>query len=430
MEKNIIELITPVFFVLIVVELLYSVFGNKPFYRFKDSINNLSAGIFMQIFTVFISLGLMAVYSLVYAKLGILNISTDSWIGWVFCFVLADFFYYWYHRFGHEINIFWASHVPHHQSEDYNFTVALRQGVTQNTFSLPFYLPLALMGFPPIMFLLCIQINFAYQFWLHTRAIPKLGIFEWVFNTPSQHRVHHGRDPKYIDKNYAGTFSIWDRMFGSYKEEEEEPIFGIVKPMQTWSPLWTQFHYFEELFLLSWQTKSWKDKFLVWFKPPGWKPKDLGESVVPPEINRSTYQKFNTYIPYTLLAYSITQFFFGLGASMVYIEFKKELPLFEMCALGFYVLWTLWNIGAIFELKTSGIVSELIRLASIAALTYVYPFDFTHVEKLTAILPTETLQYLPQLMKQVALISFFVLGGFLISQKRFFSIKGYTPKTV
>lgn len=430
MEKNIIELLTPVFFVLVLVEVFFSIFNSKDLYRFKDSVNNLSAGVFMQVFTVFITLGLMAVYTWIYSRFGIFNISNDSWIGWVLCFILADFFYYWYHRYGHEINIFWASHVAHHQSEDYNFTVALRQGVTQNTFSLPFYLPLAFLGFPPIMFMLCIQINFAYQFWLHTRAIPKLGIIEWVFNTPSQHRVHHGRNPKYIDKNYAGTFSVWDRMFGSFKEEEEEPIFGIVKPMQTWSPLWAQFHYFEELILMSLQTKSWKNKFLVWVKPPGWKPADLGESVVPPEIDRSNYKKFDTKIPYTLTIYTILQFLFGMGASMIYIEFKKELPLLEMVVLGFYILWTLWNIGAIFELKTSGMVSELIRLASIAALTYVYPFDFTHVEKLTVYLSQPMLQYLPVLMKEVALVSFAVLGVFLISQKRFFSIKGYSPKTV
>lgn len=430
MEKNIIELLTPVFFVLVLVEVFFSIFNSKDLYRFKDSVNNLSAGVFMQVFTVFITLGLMAVYTWIYSRFGIFNISNDSWIGWVLCFILADFFYYWYHRYGHEINIFWASHVAHHQSEDYNFTVALRQGVTQNTFSLPFYLPLAFLGFPPIMFMLCIQVNFAYQFWLHTRAIPKLGIIEWVFNTPSQHRVHHGRNPKYIDKNYAGTFSVWDRMFGSFKEEEEEPIFGIVKPMQTWSPLWAQFHYFEELILMSLQTKSWKNKFLVWIKPPGWKPADLGESVVPPEIDRSNYKKFDTKIPYTLTIYTILQFLFGMGASMIYIEFKKELPLLEMVVLGFYILWTLWNIGAIFELKTSGMVFELIRLASIAALTYVYPFDFTHVEKLTVYLSQPMLQYLPVLMKEVALVSFAVLGGFLISQKRFFSIKGYSPKTV
>lgn len=430
MEKNIIELITPVFFVLIVVEVLYSVFNAKDLYRYKDSVNNLSAGVFMQVFTVFITIGLMAVYTYVYSNFGIFRLSTDSWIAWGLCFVLADFFYYWYHRYGHEINLFWASHVAHHQSEDYNFAVALRQGVTQNTFSLPFYLPLAFLGFPPMMFLLCIQINFAYQFWLHTRAIPKLGWIEWIFNTPSQHRVHHGRDPKYIDRNYAGTFAVWDRLFGTFKEEEEEPIFGVVKPMQTWSPIWAQFHYFEELVLLSLQTKSWKNKLLVWWKPPGWKPSDLGESVVPPEIDRRSYRKFDTEIPYTLTIYTILQFLFGIGASMIYIEFKKEIPLLEMVVLGFYTLWTLWNIGAIFELKTAGMISELFRLASIVVLTYVYPFDFTRVEKLQVFLSQPLLQILPNLMQQVALVSFMVLGVFLVSQRRFFSLRGYSPKAI
>ncbi|EPG73734.1 fatty acid hydroxylase family protein [Leptospira fainei serovar Hurstbridge str. BUT 6] len=429
MEKNIIELITPAFFVLAFAEVIWVLVTRKPFYRYKDSVNNLAAGVYMQIFTVFITLGLIAVYAWTYQNFRFFTFTENSWIAWVACYVLADFFYYWYHRFAHEINIFWGSHVAHHQSEDYNLTVALRQGILQNTFSLPFYLPLAVLGFPPLMFMLVIQINFAYQFWIHTRLIPKLGWFEWIWNTPSHHRVHHGRDPKYIDKNYAGTFIIWDRLFGSFKEEEEEPIFGIVKPMTTWNPIWAQFHYFQELFDLSWRTKLWKDKFLVWFKAPGWKPADLGESVVPPEIDRSTYKKFDTQIPITLTIYTVLQFLFAMGASMVYIEFKKELPLPEMVVLGFYVLWTLWTIGAIFELKTSGVVLELVRLASIAVLTYVYPFDFTHIQKLTAFLPMEIIIALPFIMKITALVSFAVLGAFLLSQKRFFSIKGYSAKT-
>ncbi|PJZ71172.1 sterol desaturase [Leptospira perolatii] len=430
MEKNIIELITPAFFILVVVEMLWAFLGKKPFYRYKDSVNSLSAGIYMQVFTVFIALGLTAIYASVYQRFSLITISGESWIAWALCYILADFFYYWYHRIAHEVNLFWASHVAHHQSEDYNFTVALRQGIFQNSFSLPFYLPLAVLGFPPYMFLLCIQVNFAYQFWIHTRGIPKLSILEYIWNTPSHHRVHHGRDPKYIDKNYAGTFIIWDRIFGSFKEEDEEPIYGVVKPMQTWSPIWSQIHYFQELFQLSRKTKSWKDKLAVWIKPPGWKPKDIGESVVPPEIDREKYRKFDTTIPKTLSVYTFLQFLFGLGASMVYIEFKKDLPMLEMIVLGFYILWTLWTIGAIFELKTAGMISELVRLASIAVLTNVYAFDFTKVAKLQHYLSTESILMLPFLMKVVAVTSFAVLGTFLITQKRFFSIKGYAAKTV
>ncbi|TGK11834.1 sterol desaturase family protein [Leptospira fletcheri] len=428
MEKNIIELITPAFFVLAFAELFWVLAAKKPFYRYKDSVNNLSAGVFMQVFTVFITVGLVGIYAWIYEKCRLLTLSDSSWQAWIVCYVLADFFYYWYHRFAHEINVFWASHVAHHQSEDYNFTVALRQGVLQNTFSLPFYLPLAVLGFSPFMFVMVIQINFAYQFWIHTRLIPKLGWFEWLWNTPSHHRVHHGRDPKYIDKNYAGTFIIWDRFFGTFQEEEEEPIFGIVKPMTTWNPVRAQFDYFRELFELSWKTKSWKDAFAVWFRPPGWKPRDLGESVIPPEIDRKIYRKFDTEIPVALTVYTILQFLSAMGASMVYIEFKKELPLSEMIVLGFYILWTLRNIGTIFELKTSGIVLELVRLASIAALTYVYPFDFTRVEKLNALLAPEIVASLPNLMKVTAIGSFLVLGAFLLSQKRFFSVKGYSTK--
>ncbi|MBW0433011.1 sterol desaturase family protein [Leptospira yasudae] len=429
MEKNLIELITPVFFVLLVVELIAGYAVKKPVYRFKDSVSNLTAGIYMQVFTVFITVGLVAIYAWVYKNFGIFRISDTSVWGWIACYVLADFCYYWYHRLGHEVNILWASHVAHHQSEDYNYTAALRQGIFQNIFSLPFYLPLAIIGFSPLMFVLCIQINFAYQFWIHTRLIGKLGIIEYILNTPSQHRVHHARNPKYIDKNYAGTFAIWDRMLGTYIEEEDEPIYGIVKPLQTWSPVHAQIHHFEDLARMAWKTKNWKDKFLVWFKPPGWQPSDLGEFLTPPEIDKKTYKKFNTEIPATLMTYSAVQFAFGIGASMIYIEFKKELPLMEMLILGFYILWTFWNISAIFETKTSGLISEIIRMSSIAAISFLFPMDFTGVEKLKLFLSNEWLLALPRILQIGSIVSLAIFGGFLISQKRFFSIRGQKPQT-
>lgn len=429
MEKNLIELITPVFFVLLAVELIAGYATKKPVYRFKDSVSNLTAGIYMQVFAVFITVGLVSVYAWVYKNFGIFQISNTSVWGWIACYVLADFFYYWYHRFGHEINVFWASHVAHHQSEDYNYTVALRQGVFQNLFSLPFYLPLAVIGFSPLMFVLCIQINFAYQFWIHTRLIGKLGILEYVLNTPSQHRVHHARNPKYIDKNYAGTFSIWDRILGTFIEEEDEPIYGIVKPLQTWSPVHAQIHHFEDLLAISWRTKRWRDKIAVWFKPPGWLPSDIGEFKAPPEIDKKTYKKFNTEIPPSLMTYSAVQFVLGVGGSMIYIEFKKELPLLEMSVLGFYILWTFWNISAIFETKTSGMISEIVRMSSIVMISFLLPMDFAGVEKLRLVLSGEWISALPRILQIGSIVSLGILGGFLISQKRFFSVNGQKTQT-
>ena len=151
-------------------------------------------------------------------------------------FLGVDCAYYWFHRIAHEYNAPWAGHVVHHSSEDYNLAVALRQGTFQGLFSWVFYLPLALLGFPPAWFAAMTSFDLLYQFWIHTRAIGKLGPLEWVLNTPSHHRVHHARNPKYLDKNYAGTLIIWDRMFGTFQAEEEEPVYGLTKPLEQLEP--------------------------------------------------------------------------------------------------------------------------------------------------------------------------------------------------
>ena len=159
-----------------------------------------------------------------------------KWLAAIVLFLGVDCAYYWFHRIAHEYNAPWAGHVVHHSSEDYNLAVALRQGTFQGLFSWVFYLPLALVGFPPAWFAAMSSFDTLYQFWIHTRAIGKLGPLEWVLNTPSHHRVHHGRNPKYLDKNYAGTLIIWDRMFGTFQAEEEEPVYGLTKPLEQLEP--------------------------------------------------------------------------------------------------------------------------------------------------------------------------------------------------
>ncbi len=196
------------------------------------------------------------------------------WV-WVLCFIGVDFFYYWFHRASHRVAAIWATHVVHHQSEDYNLAVALRQSALQPAFSWAFYLPLAFIGFPPPMFALLLSINVLYQFWIHTKLIGKLGPLEWILNTPSHHRVHHGSDPKYLDKNHAGTLIIWDRMFGTFQEEEEPPTYGITKPLRSWNPIWANVHFWVDLYKLAQETPSFKDRLLIWVRPPGWRPSSL-----------------------------------------------------------------------------------------------------------------------------------------------------------
>src|SRR6185295_5934812 len=244
---NYVVLAVPVFFLLIGLELFITRLQEKDYYTLSDSVTDLGCGLFQQFTEVALKTFLFAGYLFLYSHWRIFEIQSHSVAAWVGCLLGQDFLYYWFHRKSHEVNAFWAAHVVHHSSEEYNLSVALRQGAFQPVFSWIFYLPLAVIGFPPLMFLTVSSIDTLYQFWIHTRAIGKLGPLEGILNTPSNHRVHHGRNPKYIDRNHAGMFVIWDRMFGTYVAEQEEPVYGITTPLRSWNPVWANLHYWVDL---------------------------------------------------------------------------------------------------------------------------------------------------------------------------------------
>ena len=196
-----------------------------------------------------------------------------TWWAWIACFVLDDFFYYVFHRSAHRVRWFWAAHVNHHSSQHYNLSTALRQTWTGFfAFTFLFRLPLVFIGFHPAMILFVGAINLIYQFWIHTEAIGKFPRwFEYVMNTPSHHRVHHATNPRYLDRNYAGVFIIWDRMFGTFTEEVEgEQIrYGIVKQLGTFSLLYSVFHEWIGIARDVWSA-PWRHKFSYMWRPPGW----------------------------------------------------------------------------------------------------------------------------------------------------------------
>ena len=193
---NYVVLAVPVFFLLIGLELFITRLQEKDYYTLSDSVTDLGCGLFQQFTEVALKTFLFAGYLFLYSHWRIFEIQSHSVAAWVGCLLGQDFLYYWFHRKSHEVNAFWAAHVVHHSSEEYNLSVALRQGAFQPVFSWIFYLPLAVIGFPPLMFLTVSSIDTLYQFWIHTRAIGKLGPLEGILNTPSNHRVQHGRNPK------------------------------------------------------------------------------------------------------------------------------------------------------------------------------------------------------------------------------------------
>jgi sterol desaturase/sphingolipid hydroxylase (fatty acid hydroxylase superfamily) len=268
---NPVDYAIPAFIILVIAEMLWARAKAPEKYEPRDTLTSLALGTGS---TVAGALTGALVFSLalwLYQH----RLFDIGWAWWAFilCFIADDFAYYWAHRTGHRVRWFWASHVNHHSSQHYNLSTALRQTWT-GFFALSFIfrIPLALIGFHPAMILFCGAINLIYQFWIHTEAIGKLPRwFEYVMNTPSHHRVHHAVNPRYLDRNYAGTFIIWDRMFGTFAEEVEgEKIrYGIVRQLGSFNLLWAVFHEWIGIARDVWSA-PWRHKFSYLWRPPGW----------------------------------------------------------------------------------------------------------------------------------------------------------------
>jgi sterol desaturase/sphingolipid hydroxylase (fatty acid hydroxylase superfamily) len=361
MKVDYIALSVPVFFILIGIELAYSLYKKMAYYRLNDSISNLSQGIGQQLTGIFMKTSLFFGYKYIYEHWRLLDLPNSIWV-WLVLFLGVDFFYYWFHRTSHQVNLLWAAHIVHHQSEEYNLTVALRQSWFQGWFSWIFYLPLAFMGFQPLMFLTLSAFNTLYQFWIHTRTIKSMGFLEYILNTPSHHRVHHGSNPKYIDKNHAGTLIIWDRLFGTFQKEEEEVYYGTTKPLSSWNPLWANVHYWDDLIRTARKAKGIRDKINVFLKPPGWFPEYLGGIQYPSDIDKYNYSKYNPIYNSSVTGYILIQFITALSGGSAILFLYAKMDWLHLISASAFVILTLLSCGALFEQKKWQIKFEYLRL--------------------------------------------------------------------
>ncbi len=337
--------------------------GPEPAYRFADAITSLGCGVGQQVLAItFVSVLAIGGYTLVYERLRLFTIPVTSAFGWIAIMLLVDLAYYSYHFASHRINFFWATHAVHHQSEEYNLGTALRQSWFTGLTSWMFYLPIALLGFPPLMYVIALTANTLYQFWIHTRLVGKLGLLETVLNTPSHHRVHHGIDPEYIDKNYAGIFIVWDRLFGTFVEEKNEPAYGTVKPLASFNPFWANVEGFVALARMSKATQRWSDKILVWVKPPEWRPDDLGGPVVVPHVDHVTRQKFGTAESPAVRRYLVVQFTVtGIIVGLL-LWFNASLDSAVRAGGVAITLAALWVWGGLLERRPWAVPVETVRL--------------------------------------------------------------------
>ena len=362
----------PLFFILIAIEIVAARLLERRVYRFADSFADLGCGIIEQLLGVLVKATLFAGYLWLYANARLLDLPENSWLVFATCFLGVDFLYYWFHRMSHEVGAFWAAHSVHHQSEEYNLSVALRQGAFQSFFSWMFYLPLALLGFPPAVFITCSALNTLYQFWIHTRLIGKLGPFEWVFNTPSHHRVQHGRNPRYIDRSHAGTLIIWDRIFGTFIEETDEPVYGVVKPLRSVNPIWANIAGWADIAAVAARASRFKDRLLPLVAAPGWRPAEQGGPLIPPEVSRP--QDESEYLPVsrTLGAYVFVHFVALLLLTTFALFKAPALGQATFAAMALTVVISLVVLSRLLEQRRGARLLEAARVLLLLGLGLVY----------------------------------------------------------
>nr|XP_042116629.1 alkylglycerol monooxygenase isoform X4 [Peromyscus maniculatus bairdii] len=353
---------TPFFISLILLELATSwILKGKPPGRLDDILTSMSAGVVSRLPSLFFRSLEVTSYIYIWENYRLVDLPWDSPWTWYLTFLGVDFGYYWFHRMAHEINIIWAAHQAHHSSEDYNLSTALRQSVLQQYSSWIFYSPLALF-IPPPVFAVHIQFNLLYQFWIHTEVVRSLGPLELILNTPSHHRVHHGRNRYCIDKNYAGTLIIWDRMFGTFEAENERVVYGLTHPIDTFEPFKVQFHHLLYIWNTFWATPGFFHKFSVLFKGPGWGPGKprLGLSEEIPEVTGQEVP-LSSAASQLLKMYTVLQFAVMLAfyeETFANAEVLSQVTLLlRVCS----IILTLTSIGVLLDQSPQAAVVETLR---------------------------------------------------------------------
>lgn len=340
----------PVFLLLMLVEIGYGLAIGRNTYSLSDALVSLSQGLLSQLVASVSTLFQIGLYALVWRQLALFPhaaLWATPW-GWLLAIVMFDFCDYWLHRVGHESAVFWAAHAVHHQSQYFNLSTALRQESTVALLGWPFYLPMALAGVPPAQFALAGLIVLLYQFWIHTEHIGKLGWFDRVFSSPSNHRVHHAVNDQYLDKNYGGMLIIWDRLFGTFIEEDEAPVYGTRTPLNSWNPLWAVASGYVPLWQLALRAPRWQDKLKVWFKAPGWLPPGVAEDGPAFDLQRAR-QRYQPPLTRPAMLAALGQFVLQTTATAVYLWQSDSLSTSLLWGLALLQVLGLLGLGRLLQ---------------------------------------------------------------------------------
>jgi sterol desaturase/sphingolipid hydroxylase (fatty acid hydroxylase superfamily) len=346
---QIIVLATPVFFLLIGIELAVGLVRGRNTYRLNDALNSIGLGIMSQLVGLLTTLMTIGIYTLVWQHTALVRLSPASPWPWLAGLLLYDLCYYWQHRLSHTVALLWAAHVVHHQSEDYNLSTALRQPSTGWIASWVFYLPMAVLGFPPLVFGSVALIDLLYQYWVHTQQIGRLGAFDRWFCAPSNHRVHHAVNDKYLDRNYGGILIIWDRLFVSFQEEDDaQPcVYGARGPLRSWNPVWANLHNYRDMALDCWRAANWADKLRVWFKHPGWRPPDVAARWPKAPFDIRQARRYDPPMSRGAAGVAMALFVVLLCATTLLLWNAHALTFVQQAAAVAAIVAGLWAVGAV-----------------------------------------------------------------------------------
>jgi sterol desaturase/sphingolipid hydroxylase (fatty acid hydroxylase superfamily)/uncharacterized membrane protein YhhN len=368
---QVIVLATPIFFLLIGLEFAWGLAKGRNTYRLDDAITSIGLGMLSQVTQVFTGLLRIGIYTAVYEVIALWRNDAFwlSWYGWLLALLFYDFCYYWLHRLGHESAVLWAAHVVHHQSQDYNLSTALRQTSSGVLLGWIFYMPMAVAGVPPLVFGVVALIDLLYQFWVHTEHVPRLGWFDRWFCSPSNHRVHHAVNDRYLDRNYGGVLIVWDRIFGSFEEETEKCVYGTRAPLDSWDPLWSNAEVYWSLAKDSWHARSWLDKLRVWIKPPGWRPADVAARFPKEPFDIAKVQRFAPPMTQALAWFAGLQFAALLVGAVAFLWNAEGMPLGQAAAWVAAFSAALWALGAAMQGRITMIEVLLIEAAALSTAT-------------------------------------------------------------
>lgn len=373
MTINYLGFAIPLFLLLILAEYLIARSRKLPYFKLQNSVANISVGIAERLMDIGVTGFFFFVYDYLQKHYGLFTIKSSVLL-WILLFICTDFVWYWYHRLAHRINIFWAAHVVHHQSEDFNYTVSARITLFQAFIRTGFWSVLPLIGFPATMITSVLLVHGLYPFFIHTRLIGKLGILEYIFVTPSHHRVHHACNDKYLDKNYGDVLIIWDKLFGTFQKEEDnvEIKYGLTHPLKSYSFLWQHFHFGIEMIYASRKAKGWWQKFKILFDEPAAIPAEAREEAERDFLSKNKSDQEDT----PLNRYVIWQIGISLAALFCFILFEHHVGFSQQWLITLCILLTLVNCGAIMEQKRWIVYLEFARLV-VAGSTLVITYPHT-----------------------------------------------------